>query len=370
MKKTKIAICINGVIREPESSVEYLKDFIEKIPNSEVDIFLYTSKRSQFNISAQQYHHNKYKYLQNNTFYLDDNDIKIFFDTFNIRDYHIEEDFKELEEIVFSRLQKEQAVCWERDFYRPVHQFYGAEKCNNLKKKYEEENNFKYDVVFRFRPDLFLKWIERDGFPPKNYEDWQRYIFDNKYQERGRLNQIFVSYIDIIQGMNRLGDNFMYGNSSSMDNYFKDITINSIDFWKDDKNLTIYEGISKYRPAPESLWANQARVRKSTVKFAKGFWHDVIRRPIPFFEDGEAGIQQIRVLNAKSCINDRKQRAISMNKRIKELNDLIKQCNEGDPLINDYKHRIKTIEIEIEWLDYGTQRDIEVLKNMQKINNI
>ena len=59
-----------------------------------------------------------------------------------------------------------------------------------------------------------------------------------------------------------------------------------------------------------------------------------------------------------------------INNRIKELNDLIKQCKEGDPLINDYKHRIKTIEIEIEWLHYGTQRDTEMLDSMRKINGV
>lgn len=35
--------------------------------------------------------------------------------------------------------------------------FYSMNKCNELKKKYEIENNFRYDLVFRTRMDLFFK---------------------------------------------------------------------------------------------------------------------------------------------------------------------------------------------------------------------
>jgi len=34
--------------------------------------------------------------------------------------------------------------------------FYKIEECNNLKKSFEEENNFKYDLVLRMRSDLII----------------------------------------------------------------------------------------------------------------------------------------------------------------------------------------------------------------------
>lgn len=44
---------------------------------------------------------------------------------------------------------------------RVMNQLYSIMKANNLKKKYEIENEFKYDVVFRIRPDqLYLGLLE------------------------------------------------------------------------------------------------------------------------------------------------------------------------------------------------------------------
>lgn len=368
MRKTRIAICINGVIREPTSTIPYLKDFFNSIPESEIDFFIYTSKKSQINFTAQQIHHNKYNFSDNNTFTLNDEDIKLYFDSFNIKDYIIEGEYKELKDIVYTNLTNDQAQCWENDLYRPIQQFYGAEKCNELKRKYEEKNNFKYDVVFRIRPDLFLKWNKYEAFPPKNLKEWQEFIFDGEFQERGRLNQIFVSYIDIVQGMCRFGDNFMYGNSQSMDIFMKDITINSINFWKDKKNITLYEGVSEYRPAPENLWAAQAIKKKNSIKFSRGFWHEIIRVPISFIEEGEKALEELRLLTAKSAINDRKQKILKMENRINELTSQISDLSEEDPLRKDYQHRIKTLEIEIGWHEYGIDRDkafleLENLKN-------
>jgi hypothetical protein len=38
-----------------------------------------------------------------------------------------------------------------------VASFYKVYKCNELKKQYEKENNFVYDVVIRMRPDIFFE---------------------------------------------------------------------------------------------------------------------------------------------------------------------------------------------------------------------
>ena len=38
-----------------------------------------------------------------------------------------------------------------------ISQFYSISQANNLKKKYEDENNFKYDVVVRLRTDEYFQ---------------------------------------------------------------------------------------------------------------------------------------------------------------------------------------------------------------------
>lgn len=354
---------MNGVIREPDSAVPYIKNFIEKIPNSDIDFFLYTSNKTQFNFGNQKDRNKQYNFLQNNTCYINDKDISIYFDNFNIKNHIIEEKYEELKDIVYSNLDHDNAVAWENDLYRPIQQFYGAEKCNLLKQEYEQQNNFKYDVVFRIRPDLVLSWWPDQQYPPKTPEEWDKYIFDKEYQERGRSNQIFVTYIDVIQGQSRIGDNFVFGNSTSLDLFFKNITKNSISYWKDEKNSTIWEGISKYRPAPESLWASQAIRQKNSIKIFHGFYNDVIRCPLDFMKDGQQAIDKLRLLNAQSGVTDRLERIKRTKDRIEELEVLIANCNKDEShFVEDYKTRIKTLKIEIDWLKYGNNRDEEFLK--------
>lgn len=50
-----------------------------------------------------------------------------------------------------------------------LRQLYGLEQVNNLKLKYQQENNFIYDIVFRVRPDML---ICNNSFIEKNVETW------------------------------------------------------------------------------------------------------------------------------------------------------------------------------------------------------
>ena len=51
-----------------------------------------------------------------------------------------------------------------------ISMFYGIEQAINLKKQYEEENNFKYDYVVRMRSDLL--WMQHPG--PIKFEDYDQ----------------------------------------------------------------------------------------------------------------------------------------------------------------------------------------------------
>ena len=77
--------------------------------------------------------------------------------------------------------------------------FYSLEKANDLKKKYEEKNNFKYDCVIRLRTDEFF------------------------YKDVGSLDDydlntvnVFDEYAHLDYGIN---DHFAFGSSKLMDKY-------------------------------------------------------------------------------------------------------------------------------------------------------
>lgn len=84
-----------------------------------------------------------------------------------------------------------------RDVSGILSMWYKIEACNNLKKIYEAENNFKYDCVIRFRGDLHVE---------------QPIPID----ERTNLAHLFLPVYGNFGGA---CDQFAYGNSEIMDKY-------------------------------------------------------------------------------------------------------------------------------------------------------
>jgi len=94
---------------------------------------------------------------------------------------------------------------WQPDqrFPHPVNNiismFYSLEKANDLKKKYEEENNFKYDCVIRLRTDEFF------------------------YKDVGSLDTYNLNTVNVLDEYAHLeygiNDHFAFGNSELMDKY-------------------------------------------------------------------------------------------------------------------------------------------------------
>ena len=102
--------------------------------------------------------------------------------------------------------EPKQFICdWQPDprFPHPVNNiismFYSLEKANDLKKKYEEENNFKYDCVVRLRTDEFFF-----------HEIQALDVYD--------LNtvNVFDEFAHLDYGIN---DHFAFGASELMDKY-------------------------------------------------------------------------------------------------------------------------------------------------------
>lgn len=75
--------------------------------------------------------------------------------------------------------------------------YFKIKSCNNLKINYELENNFKYDLVIRCRPDL---------------------MFTNSF-EIDTLNHLDKLIVPNCHNYNGINDQFAYSNSTNMDTY-------------------------------------------------------------------------------------------------------------------------------------------------------
>lgn len=91
----------------------------------------------------------------------------------------------------------QQRLIDHRDVSGILSMWYKIEACNNLKKDYEIENNFKYDCVIRFRGDLFVE----QPIPIDIHTNLQHLFLPNYGNFGGACDQ------------------FAYGNSEIMDKY-------------------------------------------------------------------------------------------------------------------------------------------------------
>lgn len=82
-------------------------------------------------------------------------------------------------------------------------QFYSVMKSTHLKKKYELENKFKYDICFRMRCDLFFDEQQINYFLNRNGNE---FMFPNH-------NTIYSCHTNNL----KLGDVFFYANSVTFD---------------------------------------------------------------------------------------------------------------------------------------------------------
>lgn len=107
-----------------------------------------------------------------------------------------------------------------------LRQLYCLKKCNEMKSKFEIDNNFKYDIVVRIRPDIL---ILGDSFLEENVESWDM----EKY--------IYVADHDDHHGYN---DRFYFSNSQNMD--FISNRLDLIDYYMDIGGVFHYETFFKF----------------------------------------------------------------------------------------------------------------------------
>jgi hypothetical protein len=104
--------------------------------------------------------------------------------------------------IIWTNKKKSDYNVLPTNFYLQLHKLY---LCNNLKSIYENNNNFKYDICIRVRPDLFLKSYIPD------------YIINNIY--KNTFYTPFLNILDFYSNVFLLGvtDMFFISNSQVMD---------------------------------------------------------------------------------------------------------------------------------------------------------
>jgi len=155
----RIAICLSGQPRTPEIGFKFIKKYLID-PNKEhqIDFFLhawYDEKEiGKAWDSAQPYPEGKNGYIKTGT-------DKFLLNSYKPLKYIIEhqKDFSNHTISFNSHFSAKQNIL--------ASFFYSMNKSSELKKEYEKENNFKYDMVIRTRYDLaYMKPVDFSQFKP------------------------------------------------------------------------------------------------------------------------------------------------------------------------------------------------------------
>lgn len=180
-KKVKTALCISGHLRTFEGNFKSVYDNI--INRLDCDVFIHTWDKMglQWRFTDSNLHMIETEYLESRIKQL-----------YNPKKLVIEK-YRQMPTtpIMFKK------QIDHRDVPGILSMFYKIEACNELKKQYENENNFKYDCVIRFRGDLSME----SPIP---------------VDSNTNLNYLFLPVFGNFAG---LCDQIAYGSSEIMDKY-------------------------------------------------------------------------------------------------------------------------------------------------------
>lgn len=135
MERIKTALCMSGHMRTYLDNYDNLKKYLLDNESLDIDIFIYTWNilDNVLDIDIRS-NYNDIKELYKPKFF-------IMNDTIN---FNYDKIFK-----------SKNTDC--RNVNGLISMFYAINQCNHLKSQYENENNFIYDCVIRFRPDILLE---------------------------------------------------------------------------------------------------------------------------------------------------------------------------------------------------------------------
>lgn len=261
--KKKAAICISSELRNIRYSLPRVKAYFDKyFENSEeswdIDYFVYSP-----DIYIKNYDFVNKIYDRSYINYVTDDDIKYIEDTLNPKCIEIEKNGEKLLGLIkkFGLNSDDLQNCIRsdsRDHWknaRSFNQYHFAQQVIELKQSYENTHDFKYDAVFRIRPDLYF--LDLVNINPIQLKD-DRFLNTKDYYKVDWPNSIFVSYIDVRCGCPQVGDHFFMANSYAMDAYHNNMVENLVRFHnelKDNKfTNTMWENLYRLSDPPERKW--------------------------------------------------------------------------------------------------------------------
>lgn len=245
MKTFRVAVCFSGMARIIEQTLPrhdiyfscQKKDILKKYgyDSIEFDYFFYFSNYIYYSEIDEKGFLNTDIICKKE---IDSKIISLIKNNQKTKKYFIEENFFKLKDLV-SRVNPKNISNVEVNMFRRIHQFYSAEQSNMLKKQYELENNFKYDMSIRFRTDLFV------------FDDLIKNIDHKIHLFSHFLEHKKNSFFAMGEGFNdkiySIGDLSSYSDSTSADTYYNNLTediLNKSDLFFDNNRIYI----------PEEIW--------------------------------------------------------------------------------------------------------------------
>jgi hypothetical protein len=218
-KKIKIAFCYSGFIRNFKKNLEVNKKIMDYL---NPDIFIYTYDSFGYKNSSNIPEPKNNKILNYNYFNGIPNIKKIIIEKFEYKNIENLED-KNITYYMHNHHAYPKNI---------LSQLYCINKCNNLKKEYEKLNNFKYDFVFRIRPDSYFEKSNISSF--YNIPDKNNKIFICNQPDKywGSYCRLCEANCEHKYHENDISDIFAFGSSESMD-YYSSLFLVANDIHKD-----------------------------------------------------------------------------------------------------------------------------------------
>lgn len=201
MINQKIALCLSGQMRTYKKVYPSLEKNILRSLNP--DIFIHTWANSGIVTKANSKVKNSFteEAVQYSTLE------KIYNPKKSVIEVFKEEYFYEKGDVKVPSELKQATIHYKGN----IPMFYKIKKCNDLKREYEKENNFRYDIVIRLRPDLAIK----EPIPQKILETPDTLWFSDY-----AINTNF-----------QVSDKFALSNSPNMD-YYCSVWNKLSEYWK------------------------------------------------------------------------------------------------------------------------------------------
>ena len=256
----RLAVCLSSELRHVTHSLPRIKLFCEHyFKGYEIDYFIYAPNKIVRNYTALNMVLNKI-----HTDYVTNDIINFVNKILEPKLFVIENDYEKIDSLVKSfglnendykhtSMQDGYHFC---SNYRWFNQYHFAQQVIELKQQYEQKHNFKYDLVFRTRPDFYPLDFEHIDSKTQALGDGRLYGISDYYKSDWP-NSVFVSYIDVRRGNAQIGDHYFLSSSQTMDVYHTDAIKKIVQMHNDiasNKFDGIYDTLKYQLDPPERKW--------------------------------------------------------------------------------------------------------------------